>query len=479
MAAKLANAKQHKAAAVIFCTDELEIRKQLGESKRQWHEAIDRLAAEHDKLKKIDNAPPDQLAAQCKRIAELLRAADVASKRVEEQCDPLLHASHGGGLGAQPDLPVLHCRRAVLDRVMRAALNTDLAGLERQIDQGPTPHSKDLPGWRAAGKTDVRNGQVEARNVVAVLPGEGPKAEETIVVGAHYDHIGRGGPGGLGGPGIYHGADDNASGTAVLMEVARGLAQRHEKLPRRVVFAAFSGEERGILGSGHYVKNPLFPLDKTVAMVNLDMVGHLNEDRVTVMGSASGKQFGELLDRLGQQEGLKILRLPGGPGPSDQMAFYNQGVPVIHYYTGMHANYHRPSDTADTLSVPGMRRIARLTEVTVVELAKMPGRPEFVKSVGSWLTTLLGEKKPFFGITPALNSAGAGCGVAEVFGGGPAERAGLRPGDAIVEFAGKKIGGIEDFLSNLRSQKAGDKVKVLLRRGNDTLTVEVTLDPPR
>jgi hypothetical protein len=481
IARKLANAREHKAAAVIFCTDELEIRKNLTARKRDWHEAIDRLAAENEKLKKLENPTPEELETQHKRIEVLVAAVEAAGKRLQEQFDPLLDAAQMGS-GRQTELPVIHCRRAALDRAVRAALGTDLATLEHQIDQGPAPHSKELAGWRAAGKTDVRPGQIELRNVVAVLEGEGPAADETIVVGAHYDHVGLGGSGGALGPkGVYHGADDNASGTAVLMEVARSLALRHEKLPRRVVFAAFSGEERGILGSRHYTRQPPFPMDKTVAMVNLDMVGRLRDDKLSVMGSTSGKQFAELLGRLSPSEGLKLNLLPGGPGPSDQMPFHQQGVPVIHFFTGMHGDYHRTSDTADKLNVPGMRRIARVTEAVVLELAKTPSRPEFVKtSSGSGLLGLLGGKRPpFFGIVPAEGPDGSGFALGSVLKGGPAEKAGLRSGDVIVEFGGAKITTFDGFLGELRKHKAGEKVKTVVRRGTETVTVELTLDPAR
>jgi hypothetical protein len=473
---KVDNAQQHKAWAVIFCTDELDIRKHLADCRREWHEAIDRLAAEHGRLKNVANPAPEEIEAQCRRIDELAHQVEAAGKKITEQCDPLLPPYQGSGQGRK-GVPVLHCRRAAVDRALRAALGADLAALERQIDQGPAPHSKELSGWRAVGRTDVRGGQVELKNVVAVLEGSGPTAEETIIVGAHYDHLGRGGRGSLDGKKTVHpGADDNASGTAVLMEVARSLALRHERLPRRIVFVAFAGEELGILGSNHYVRHPLVPLEKTVAMVNLDMVGRLRDDNVQVMGSTSGKQFAELLDKLGRREGLTLNRLPGGPGPSDQTPFYNHGVPVIHFFTGLHTDYHRTSDTAEKLNAAGMRRVARLTEETVVELARSPARPEYAKVSGGWLSALFAGNRPVFGIVPAAGPGGAGCVAGEILKDGPAQRAGLRSGDVIAEFDGKKIGGVEDFREALRKHKLGDRVKITVRRGNETLTLEVKLD---
>ena len=148
--------------------------------------------------------------------------------------------------------------------MIQAALGTDLAKLEQQMDDGPTPQSRALTGWRAVGETTIERKEAQVKNVVAVLEGEGPQADETIVIGAHYDHLGWGGSGSA-APGvheIHNGADDNASGTAVLLEVARQLAGREKKLPRRIVFMAFTGEERGLIGSARYVRHPLVPARK-------------------------------------------------------------------------------------------------------------------------------------------------------------------------------------------------------------------------
>ena len=345
---KVAAALEHKAAGVIVCTDALEVRKHVAQSRKRWLEALDRLAAEHEKLKKADNPTLEQTEAQRKQIEELMRQVDAASKTIEAQYDPLLPLGQLHAGQVRQEFPVMQCGRAVLDRAMQAALGTDLALLEQQIDQGPTPHSQELTGWKAVGNTDICTQTIELKNVASVLEGQGPLADETIVVGAHYDHMGYGGPGSRNAnpKSIYYGADDNASGIAVLIEVARTLAHRPEKLARRVVFVAFTAEEMGLHGSNHYVQHPLVPIEKTVAMVNLDMVGRLREDRVLVLDSGSGKSFGPLLEKIGQAEHLELSRVPGGPGPSDQAPFYAKGVPVMHFFTGMHSEYHRTSDKA-------------------------------------------------------------------------------------------------------------------------------------
>jgi hypothetical protein len=478
---KVAAALEHKAAGVIVCTDALELRKHVAQSRKRWLEALDRLAAEHEKLKKTDNLTLEQMEVQRKRIDELIRQVDAASKTIETQYDPLLPLGQLQAGQARQEFPIMQCRRAVLDRAVQAALGTDLAKLEQQIDQGPTPHSKQLTGWKAVGKTDIGSRKIPLKNVAAVLEGQGSLADETIVVGAHYDHIGYGRPGSRNADqtSIYYGADDNASGVAVLIEVARALAQRPEKLARRVVFVAFTAEEMGLHGSKHYVQQPLVPIEKTVAMVNLDMVGRLRDDRVLVLDSGSGKSFGPLLERICQAEHLELSRVPGAPGPSDQAPFYAKGVPVMHFFTGMHSEYHRTSDKAETMNVPGMRRMVSLTQAAVVELAQTPARPEYVK-VGPFLRGLVDWRlQPVFGCLPAFLSNGPGFSVGAIVKGGPAERAGLRAGDTLVEFGETKIGSPDDFLKALRKHKPGDRVKTVVRRGSETMTVELTLDPPQ
>ncbi len=214
-------------------------------------------------------------------------------------------------------------------------------------------------------------------------------------------------------------------------------------------------------------------------MVNLDMVGRLSEDRVLVLDSGSGKSFGPLLEKIGQAEHLELSRVPGAPGPSDQAPFYAKGVPVLHFFTGMHSEYHRTSDKAETMNVPGMRRMVSLTQAAVVELAQTPARPEYVK-VSPFLRGLIDWRlQPVFGCLPAFLSNGPGFSLGAVVKGGPAERAGLRAGDTVVEFGETKIGSPDDFLNALRKHKAGDRVKTVVRRGSETIAVELTLDPPQ
>jgi Zn-dependent M28 family amino/carboxypeptidase len=321
------------------------------------------------------------------------------------------------------------------------------------------------------------------KNVIALLPGSG-KHSEVLVLGAHYDHLGRGGLGSL-APWtveIHNGADDNASGTATLLEVARLLAARPRRLERSILFIAFSAEERGLIGSEYYARRPVVSLNETAAMLNLDMVGRLRQDRLTVYGVDTAKEFRPLMERLSAQHPFE-LRLSGeGYGPSDHASFYARGVPVLHFFTGYHADYHRPSDDADTLNYEGMARIAELVAAAMVDLADAPARPTPQKS--NLLAGLLGggnvKSSPDAGTRPLLGvlrsePAPEGLAIHSLVPRGPAQNAGVRAGDLLLEAGESRPRTHRELIDLVRSKSPGDKLPVRLRRGDVELLVEVTL----
>lgn len=477
---KVSNAFEHGAAGVIFCTDQFDLDRNVALCRKKWQQALDQLAAEHEKYKQVEKPTLEQIEKQRQRIDELMGKVEATSERLQTAYDPLMPFRSTSAGDPREDFPVVHCRREVLSRVVTAALGTDLAKLEEQIDDGPTPHSRDLTGWRAVGQTDVERKQPEVKNVVAVLEGEGPSAEEAIVLGAHYDHVGMGRDGSAKDKPqtIYNGADDNASGVAALIEVARSLAGRQKKLRRRIVFIAFSAEERGLLGSAHYVNHPLVPLENTVAMLNMDMVGRLREDKLTVTGTGTAKRFDDLLERVNQRHGLKLEKRASGFGPSDHASFYRKKIPVMHFFTGVHKDLHRPSDVFEKLNVPGMRRVAQLVVDVAEALADAEDRPEYVAMQRPGRTRP-GGTRPHLGTMPDFAAKGPGYAIAEVLKDGPAEKAGIQAGDAIIQFGESKLGNLEDIDGALRKHKPGDRVKVVVRRGDKEITFEVTLDPPR
>ncbi len=379
-------------------------------------------------------------------------------------------------------LPALHVRRAVAEKL----LGTSLESLERDIDRDLKPRSQPIADWTVSLEVDVTRGPgaIPAKNVVGVLEGSGKLADETVVLGAHYDHVGYGGPYSLATLKkmvLHPGADDNGSGTTAILELARRLAQEPKQGDRRrLVFMTFSGEELGLFGSDYYCKHPLFPLDKTAAMINLDMVGRLakdpktNKDRLTVYGTGSATTFDALLDALNKKYDFQIKKIPSGIGPSDQMTFYLKKVPVFFLFTNDHPDYHRPGDTPDKINVPGMRRVIDLTEEMAAHLASVPERPEYLLVKGPAMAG--GPSGPRLGIRPDYGDAGDGVLLGGVNEGEAAAKAGLKEGDRLVEIGGKSVKSLENYMVLMRGYKKGDTLDVTILRAGVKQTVKVKLD---
>jgi hypothetical protein len=271
-----------------------------------------------------------------------------------------------------------------------------------------------------------------------------------------------------------------------MMELARRVAARKDPLPRRVVFMAFSGEERGLLGSRHYVDHPLIPLDKTVAMLNFDMVGRLEEDlNLTIYGAATSPGFEQLVQSIGTSQGIKPAVVKEGPEmrffeASDHASFYRKDIPVLFAFTGTHPDYHKPTDDTPLIDFGGMYRIANLGELVLLDIALRPERPKFVKQAAPSPGPVArrgGEgAMPYLGTRPAYEATDVkGVKLDGVSEGSPAEKAGLKGGDVIVKFAGKTVVDVEDFMEGLMAHKAGETVEIVVKRGEEEKAIPVTL----
>ena len=440
----------------------------------------------------FDGNQASQHAALARKVAnasEHEAGAVVFCNDADAEGDALMAFTRAGEGSTARTMPVLHLRRSAVDDVVRAAAEAPLADIQRGIDDRLIPASRPLDGWRIRGRVAIDRRETKTRNVLALLPGAGKPAEpaagvaaidprEVVILGAHYDHLGYGGENSTapGEKAIHHGADDNASGTAMLLEVARRLAAAGP-LPRAVLFIAFSGEERGLLGSGHYAANAVLPLSDTVAMVNLDMVGRLVDDKVIVHGTGTGTGLEALVDRLVAEHGLTAAKEPGGFGPSDHASFYAKKVPVLHVFTGSHGDYHRPSDTADKINVAGMEKLTALVTAIVRDLATRPDRPAYVEVAAPAFAR--GGDRPYFGSIPDFGNPGNGYSISGVAKDSPAAKGGLRGGDRIVRVGSSAIANLEDFDSALRKHKGGDTVPVVVVRDGAEVTLDVTLGPPK
>src|SRR5437667_3117916 len=312
-------------------------------------------------------------------------------------------------------------------------------------------------------------GGLSTRNVIAILPGTSPALRgEVVVIGAHYDHLGLGGPDAMDPDStgrVHNGADDNASGTAALLEVARQLARRQPA--RTIVFVAFSGEELGTLGSSYFVLHPVpEPVDSIYAMLNMDMVGRLRSARLLALGAATAKEFPALLDSLNTPPRFDLRASGDGWGPSDHALFFAARRPVLHFFTDLHEDYHRSTDDWDKLNVTGIAQVAQFVADLAWSLANRPGPLTFVDAPRPQATTGGSGYGAYLGTIPDLSGGGVSDGVriTGVRAGSPAEQAGLFAGDVITAIGNKHIGNLYDMTDALRSHQAGDTVVIVSTR---------------
>lgn len=317
------------------------------------------------------------------------------------------------------------------------------------------------------------------QNVFAVLPGRDPAMRgQYLVIGAHFDHLGTSTEGAMDPEAkgaVRRGADDNASGTAAVLELARLLAAAPTR--RSIIFANFSGEEEGLLGSAYFVEHSPVPIDSIDAMLNFDMVGRLRNDKLIVYGVATAKELPSLLDSANAPVGLRLTAQGDGFGASDQSSFYAKDVPVLHFFTDLHDDYHRASDVPEHINAGGEARVVIVAERVVREIGDRPERLTFTRAVAAAPVGATREGSDVYlgsipdmagGDTPGLKLTG-------VRAGSPADVGGLKAGDVIVEFDGKPVKDLFEYSNALYAHKPGDEVGIVVLRGGQRVTLHVKL----
>lgn len=370
------------------------------------------------------------------------------------------------------NLPLLGLSRAAAERLV-----PDLAERRARIDASGEPASV-ATGVRVRVHTRVERTQGEVANVVGVL--HGTRGDEALVIGAHYDHLGFGqfdtlAPDRRGE--VHNGADDNASGTAALLALARAFG-RGPPPERTLVFVAFTAEEVGLVGSDHYAENPVIPFDDTVAMLNLDMVGRLAADLVTVYGVETSPVWPRLVPRAAEPLGLRLQLVKDGLGPSDHTSFSARGVPALLFFTGVHDEYHTPDD--DRVDAEGIARVAQLVHRVAWSLANSPARPP-ARPAGANLQ-FSGERGygVYLGSIPAFGGEPVrGVRLQGVRDQSPAQKAGLRKGDVIVSFDGAEVANLEEFAALLFRAEPGSEVEIVVQRGDARVPLRATLGERR
>lgn len=434
-------------------------------------------------------------------------------------------------------IPVVVISRQVARHVveMEAAPLVTFEKLEKELSeqtqsaQGKTETGKSEPGVRANHSKMLRNAafnltteivrrEAPASNVVGILEGSDAKLKnEVIVIGAHYDHLGRGGQGSLAAREgeIHHGADDNASGVAGLLELARTFAKERKSVRRTLVFIAFSGEEEGLLGSSSYVRNPALPLTQTVAMINLDMIGRMRENKLNVGGVGTSSEWKKWIERANNDLNLSVTATgtpasshdgaassggvpvvvaangetvvranPGerfaltmtedGFGPSDHASFYAKQTPVLFFWTGTHEDYHKPSDTADRINYEGEQKIVTFVGDIVRAVDASDARPTYTRAKSDAVAGRGTGFRVYLGTIPNYAEAGNGLKLDGVSENSPAAKAGLRAGDVIVRLAGREVRNVYDYTYALGEMKAGVEYEVEVVRAGERLKLKLT-----
>ncbi len=382
-------------------------------------------------------------------------------------------------------IPVFMISRKLADSMLTASGQGKLEDKETAIDKDLKPQSAELKGFSVAMDAHLKRGNViPVRNVVGVLEGSGPLADEAIVIGAHYDHVGSGGFGSMGAGrvvAIHQGADDNGSGTTAMLELAKRFASIKDRQGRKLIFMGFSAEELGLFGSVHYCKEPLFPIEKTAAMVNLDMVGRLRpdkdskKDRMLVQGSGTSEGFEALLDKINKGYDFTTVRQKSGFGPSDHSSFATKKIPVLFFWTDVHDDYHRPSDTPDKINYEGMDKIIRFGSEIISELASIKVKPKFIE-VKTARTGGTRTGGPRLGFRPGYKEEDKGVTVEGVTEGEPGAKAGIKAEDKIVKIDGKEVKNLEVYMEIMQGKKAGQTVKIGIIRKGKALELDVKLE---
>ena len=377
----------------------------------------------------------------------------------------LLYDNTAGEAG----IPVIVISRQAVDRIL-ALSNSSISELEKSTTAKTPGNNRALTG-EITLSTDVVRNEVAAYNVVGMLEGSDPVLKnENIVIGAHYDHLGRGGEGSLAPRSgeVHHGADDNASGTAGLLELARMFSAQGPKLKRSVIFIAFGGEEEGLLGSNYYVNHPLIPLANTVAMINMDMIGRMKDRKLVIGGVGTAKEWRELIAHANTFE---LTLNEDGYGPSDHSSFYIKQIPVLFFWTGNHNDYHKPSDTFDKINYNDEARVLSMVARIVRDVDSADKRLSFTTAKSE--PPRGGGFRVYLGTIPNYADSTDGLLLDGVRDDSPAAKAGLKAGDRIVKIGNREVKNVYDYTYALGEMKAGQEYVVEVMRGGEKLTLRI------
>jgi len=389
--------------------------------------------------------------------------------------DDLVEFSYdrGGQIG---DFAAVSVKRSFIEQLFQSE-GMNLKEVHDKIIETKKSSSFEIKHSSAKISTEVEEVEAVSWNVGGFLEGTDPELKnEWIIIGAHFDHLGMGGEGSLyrgDEPQIHNGADDNASGTTGVLELAEKFASQKDKLKRSIAFFTFSGEELGLLGSNYLVNNLPFPAEDAITMINMDMIGRLKDSSLIVYGTGTSSNWKDLLNKENKY-GFKLTFNDEGFGPSDHSSFYGAKIPVLFFFTGTHEDYHKPSDDTERINIAGEKNILDYVYEIAMDIDNTPERPDYLL-VEKKQTGQMFARKVYVGTVPDFASNVDGYKISGVSEGSPAQLAGLQGGDIIISFGGKKISNIYDFTYALGDFVPGDEVDVIVKRGAEEITYKIKL----
>ncbi|MCH8012714.1 MAG: M28 family peptidase [Candidatus Marinimicrobia bacterium] len=366
---------------------------------------------------------------------------------------------------------VIITQRKAKELVFLAGEN--LLDVQKGINENLFPHSFEIPA-EVTLHVSVEKIKAETVNIVGLVRGADEELKnEFVIIGAHYDHLGMGGRGSLipDTVAVHNGADDNASGTAGLLELAQWFG--HNPPKRSLIFAAFCAEERGLLGSANFISNPPVPLEKIVAMMNMDMIGRMEDSTLVMGGAGTSSVWKEMIESVSDKYHITPKFDDAGYGASDHQSFYLKDIPVLFFFSGTHDDYHRPSDDWEKINAPGEERIVKLIRNLVTQIADADKPPDFVKV--EIAETASRGFAVYLGTIPDYTATDVvGMKLSGVRAGGPAEKGGMKGGDIIIKFGETTVENIYDFMYALQAAKADQPIEIVILREEIAITLEVS-----
>lgn len=375
------------------------------------------------------------------------------------------------------EIPVVSIKRSAIENLFIAE-GRDMGKIQADMDSLKVPNSFAFTDTKAKINSDLKFITSYTNNVIGMIEGSDPVLKnETIVIGAHFDHLGDGLKYGSlhdsHEPAIHNGADDNASGTSGIIELAQYFASKKKELKRSIIFMAFSAEESGLIGSAYYTKSELFKKHNVVTMVNLDMIGRMNDNKITIGGTGTSSIWDKMLDSLNGMAKFNMAKNTEGFGPSDHSSFYAKEVPVLFFFTSLHSDYHRPSDDWEKINADDEVKILNMVADVVSCVNNLSAKPDYIKSKESNENRNMGFRVTL-GIIPDYSTSSDGLSITGVKSGSVGEKAGLQAGDVITKMGDFEIKNIYDYTDALSRFKQGDETVLKVKRGTEELTLNVT-----